>query len=197
MVIPTVAGVAPLVHGSGGTAPTLHVLGRRADARAAPVPHAGQLTITRTARVDDLALVNDMLERCTTDSRSARYQSGTPALRERQWLHVIHPDTGCSWVTQPFHDESTVIALTQLTRYSDAPQDLDFGILVQDDWQRHGLGTALIFRALSWARAQGFRRVRSITGASNQPMRKIARRVGATEAPGDTAATVDLALDLT
>jgi len=31
----------------------------------------------------------------------------------------------------------------------------DLGVVIEDDWQRHGVGTALVLRLVRWARARG------------------------------------------
>jgi RimJ/RimL family protein N-acetyltransferase len=196
MVIPTVTGLTALQASSGENTINLHIVGTCCAGAAAPPRHAGHLTITRPARRDDLDLVNSMHARCTPASRLARYQSAVSALSETQWDYLIDPDVGGSWVTHE-PDREDVIAVSHLTAFADAPHDVDLGILVEDDWQQHGLGSALTHRALGWAKASGYRTVRAMTGTHNEAMLKILRRAGAAEAQADTGDTIDFTLDLT
>jgi acetyltransferase len=54
----------------------------------------------------------------------------------------------------------------------------EISVAVADDWQRHGLGKALLLRLIEHARDRGVRRLYSMDSASNDAIRRLARSVG-------------------
>lgn len=137
---------------------------------------ANQVTLTRTALVDDLDQVNDMHARCSLDSRYARYNAARRAVTTREWWHLCDRANGTTLITTPVHDPSRVIAVTHLLRTS-APHVRELGILVEDSWQGQGLGTALTGYMVKLARTYTLdcRAITAMTGSGNQRMLSILR----------------------
>ncbi len=59
----------------------------------------------------------------------------------------------------------------------DGPE-AEVGLLVQDEWQRLGLGTALLRRVAKLLAAQGVEALHAHTHADNAPMIRTMRRLG-------------------
>ncbi|MEU1369227.1 GNAT family N-acetyltransferase [Streptomyces sp. NPDC005803] len=145
---------------------------------------SGRATMTRPATAADLAAVNAMHGRCSPDTIYSRYQTGRSVLREREWAQLTCPGHGLSWVTAPVGAPGTVVAVTHLLR-GDTSRCGELALLVEDDWQDAGLGTALTHWALSRAAGLGMRGVAVFTAPSNRRMAAICRALGARPAaPG-------------
>lgn len=139
---------------------------------------SGRATMTRPAAATDLAAVNAMHGRCSPDTIYSRYQTGRSTLREREWAQLTSPEHGVSWVTFWVEAPDTVVAVTHLL-HGDTEQRGELALLVEDDWQDAGLGTALTRWALSQAADQGMHGVAVLTAPSNRRMNAICRALGA------------------
>ncbi|MBO1334344.1 hypothetical protein J3486_24235 [Streptomyces sp. VRA16 Mangrove soil] len=85
-------------------------------------------------------------------------------------------------MTAPLDAPDTVIAVTHLLR-GDTERCGELALLVEDDWQDAGLGTALARWTLSRAADLGMSTVMVLTSASNRRMNAICRGLGARTAP--------------
>jgi RimJ/RimL family protein N-acetyltransferase len=138
--------------------------------------------VTRPAVASDLAAVNAMHGRCTPDTVYSRYQTVRSGLSEREWERLIRPGHGLGWVTTPIDAPDTVVAVTHLLR-GDTAGCGELALLVEDDWQNVGLGTALTRQVLSRAADLGMSAVMVLTSPSNRRMNAICRALGARPAP--------------
>ncbi len=108
---------------------------------------APELTI-RPVSSDDAPAIARMHRRCSLESVYRRYLTAVPALspalqRRLQDLHLtLVATTG-----------REVVALAHLATAPDEPTEL--AVLVEDAWQRRGVGTAMIEAALDRAEADG------------------------------------------
>ncbi|MFE9882554.1 GNAT family N-acetyltransferase [Streptomyces sp. NPDC005784] len=152
-----------------------------------------QVTLTRTALLDDLAEVNAMHTRCSLESRFARYHAARPAVTVREWGHLCDRANGTTLITVPLHEQSRVIAVTHLLR-TPVPHVRELGILVEDSWQGQGLGTILAHYTVDLARTHTLdcHEITAMTGSGNQRMLSILRGLHArvTGRDGPTLDTV-------
>lgn len=116
--------------------------------------------------------------RCSPDTIYSRYQTGRSALRESEWSQLTSPGHGVSWVTAQVEAPGTVVAVTHLL-HGETEQYGELALLVEDDWQDAGLGTALTRWAISQAAGLGMHRVAVLTAPSNRRMTAICRALGA------------------
>lgn len=155
--------------------------------------HAQQLTLTRTAHLDDLDEVNAMHARCSLESRYARYHAVRQAVTAGEWAHMCDRSNGTTLVTVPLHEPPRIIAVTHLLRTPE-PHVRELGILVEDSWQGNGLGTTLAHYAVDLARTHTLdcREITAMTGRGNQRMLSILRGLHAhvTGSDGPTLDTV-------
>lgn len=69
-------------------------------------------------------------------------------------------------------------------------------VAVVDDWQKRGLGTAMVTRLTDRARRAGIRRYRVISGPENRRIRGILGRLGRTRSAGMEQGYVQYEVDL-
>lgn len=67
-----------------------------------------------------------------------------------------------------------------ISRYgaSDDGKHCECAVTVADDWQRRGLGVALMYHLIEFARRKGFKQLISVDAAENQAMRDLAVYLG-------------------
>lgn len=75
--------------------------------------------------------------------------------------------------------------LLGVARYAveDDPRHCEIAVTVMDDWQGHGLDSALMQPLMQAARANGIERMHSIDPVNHQPMRDLARTLGFSTRP--------------
>lgn len=133
----------------------------------------GTELVLRLANPGDLDEIVAMHERCTPDALYRRYLSGsrpTPA----QLVRLLEPRRGATLVAATSGGQ--VIGLAGLIGEGELAE---VAVLVQDDWQRRGIGTAMLRRLLSMARPADFAAVHVHTHADNSPMLRTVRRLAA------------------
>lgn len=140
--------------------------------------HPATQTITRLATIDDFDAVNALHERCSLQTRFARYQSARRALRLAEFRHLTHPGRSLTWISHPDSDPDQIIATMNLVRTQNADA-AELGIMIEDPWQSRGLGTSLVHYARRRARAFGCSSVVAMTGSTNVRIIKILRGLGA------------------
>jgi ribosomal protein S18 acetylase RimI-like enzyme len=136
------------------------------------LPDGAELTI-RPADGSDTDAVRAMHRRCSVRSRYRRYLSGTGIPSDTTLYRLLTPTEGHALVAE--HAEEGIVALANLN--GDGPE-AELAVLVCDPWQRRGLGTALVRRALRLAGLAGREAVHVHTHADNAPMIHTVRRLG-------------------
>jgi GNAT superfamily N-acetyltransferase len=122
-----------------------------ADGPTALVTADGAGLVIRPATPADLPAVDDFHSRCSAQTLFSRYHAGVRSL-PRRWLHrLLSPPRGTTLLATCGGD---VVAMAQLIRTAD-PREVEISVLVEDRWQRRGIGTALIHRLAVLARAGG------------------------------------------
>ena len=80
--------------------------------------------------------------------------------------------------------EDAIIAVGRLTKLQGTDEG-EFAMLVQDDYQRQGIGTELLKRLIEIGQAEGLGRITADILAQNTPMQKLCRKLGFTILRGD------------
>ncbi|MER8225758.1 GNAT family N-acetyltransferase [Streptomyces sp. NPDC094143] len=155
----------------------------------------GELARVRLAGPNDLELVNAMHARCSVESTVSRYRTPRSGIRPAEWKRLTAPATGSSWVAELSGEPGRVIAVAQLA-HTEREGVRELGLLVQDDWQRRGLGTVLAEHVACHGRRTGCHTLVIETAARNSAMRAIAHRLGA-PAPTRTLAELAFTVPLT
>jgi GNAT superfamily N-acetyltransferase len=148
------------------------LLRQRAEHVTLLLPDGAELLV-RPATADDLDGVQRLHARSSAATRQRRYLTGQvpPESRLRR---LLEPPSGLTLLAQ--HDDR-VVAMATLVVEGDLGE---VALLVEDGWQRRGVGTALLRRLLAYAQSAGTAAVVAHTGADNVAMLRTLRRFGAT-----------------
>jgi GNAT superfamily N-acetyltransferase len=161
------------------------LLRQQAEQTTLLLPDGAELLI-RPAAADDAGGVRRLHARSSAVSRRRRYLSGgQPAdTRLRRLLEPVGGVTLLAVHHDPASGEEHVVAMANLVAEGDLGE---VALLVEDAWQRRGIGTALLRRLLAYARRTGFAALVAHTGADNVAMLRTLRRLGAGPADRDGA----------
>jgi acetyltransferase len=80
--------------------------------------------------------------------------------------------------TNPETGEREIMGVARLSRRGTVTDEAEFSVLVSDRFQRRGVGTLLLSKLLSVARAEGLRRITADILFENYPMQHISRNLG-------------------
>jgi GNAT superfamily N-acetyltransferase len=132
------------------------------------LPDGSELLI-RPATGDDLAAVRGLHD---SDGEAARlrYLGNVPS--EARLARLLEPIGG---VTLLAVDGDEVVAMANLVAEGDLGE---IALLVRDEWQRRGIGTALLRRLLGYADRAGFAAIVAHAAADNTAILRTLRRIG-------------------
>ncbi|MET8254155.1 GNAT family N-acetyltransferase [Micromonospora sp. NPDC005197] len=169
---------------------------RRAAEQVTLVLPDGAELIARPACVDDLSGVLELHEGCSPRSRQRRYLGGA-ALPQPARLHrLLEPSRGLTLVATTTDGDGALVAMANLVGEGD---EAEVALLVRDDWQRRGLGSALLRRLVRHADDAGYAALVLHVQMDNAPMLRTLRRLNrssSTERDGTLLTlTVPLAAD--
>jgi len=129
----------------------------------------GTDTRTRELTDADLGPIQALHRRCSPGSRALRYHAGKPELSRAGWKMLSDPERGTTLVTTTAQHTDRIIAMTNVMR---TPQQGvgELAMLIEDEWQSKGLGTALTAHAADVARRAGHHTLTAAVAAVNAPM---------------------------
>ena len=87
------------------------------------------------------------------------------------------------------------VGVARLVQYPSDPGAADIAVTVADQWQRHGVGAALV-RALMARRPPEVRRLRTVIDADNHASLALLAGAGRVEPGGTSRGVVDVTVDL-
>jgi acetyltransferase len=136
----------------------------------------GRRVVIRPARAADAASVAEAMRTASAATLRNRFLvafHGLPEEELRQRLEVTSPDECC--LVAALGDR--VIGGVRLVRTTD-PVTAEFAITVHDEFQKQGLGTALMRCLVTAARARGIRRLVGEALNDNQGILSLVTRLG-------------------
>lgn len=151
------------------------------DARLGPrVPHGqdvltlpwGNAITVRRADARDLDAAKAMHERCSPRTLSLRYH-GPIGDADRYLNHLLSPRYGRTLAVQTASGQ--VVGLGHLLWDG---EETEIALLVEDEWQRRGIGGELLRRLVSMAREANCEHVYAVTQSSNTGMVAAMRGLG-------------------
>jgi GNAT superfamily N-acetyltransferase len=160
------------------------MLRQHADHTTLLLPDGAELVI-RPATADDVEGVLRMHARSSAGTRRLRYPGGAQVPADARLRRLLEPVGGSTLLAvhlDPVSGEEHVVAMANLLAEGDLGE---VALLVEDDWQCRGLGTALLRRLVSWARRNDFAAVVAHTTAENVAMLRTLHRLGAGPADRD------------
>lgn len=129
----------------------------------------GRPVAIRLARPWDADNVAAMHDRCSGESRYERYFAPISQWREDQLRRITGGHRGATLVA--IADDGSVVGLGNV--FPDHPEDqhtAEIALIVEDDWQGHGLGSSLLRHLITLARRLGFAEVTALVLATNTRM---------------------------
>ncbi len=141
------------------------------------LPDGVELLI-RPAGGDDVEGVRRLHGRTSPAGRQRRYPGGGRLPSDARLRRLLEPAGGVTLLAV-HHDAGSggeqVVAMANLWAEGDLGE---VAVLVQDAWQRRGIGTALLRRLAAFATGSGLAAVVAHTGADNVAMLRTLRRIG-------------------
>ncbi|MEU4244393.1 GNAT family N-acetyltransferase [Actinoplanes sp. NPDC026619] len=135
------------------------------------LPDGAEL-IVRPAAAEDTDAVRDLHARCSATTIASRYLGGV-APTDARMARLLQPTGGRTLVVT---SGSTIVATASLLAEGDLGE---IAILVEDSWQRRGIGTALLRRLMAYAERSRFAALVAHTAADNVAMLRTLKRLGA------------------
>jgi GNAT superfamily N-acetyltransferase len=132
----------------------------------------GAELVLRAAGPTDLAAVRALHGRCSPGTLTGRYQ-GPAAEADRYLGHLLDPRHGQSVVAET--GAGQVVGLGHLLTDG---EDCEVALLVEDAWQRRGIGTGLLGALLGLAARAGREEVYAVTPGPNAGMVAVLRGTG-------------------
>ncbi|MEW5625736.1 GNAT family N-acetyltransferase [Streptomyces hydrogenans] len=127
------------------------------------LPEGNEITVRR-ADQRDLTAARAMHDRCSSHTLSLRYH-GPVGDADRYLDHLLSPRFGRTLAVQTA--SGRLVALGHLLWDGD---ETEVALLVEDDWQRRGIGSELLSRLVAMAEEAGCESVYAVTQASNTGM---------------------------
>ncbi|MBB5856646.1 GNAT family N-acetyltransferase [Amycolatopsis umgeniensis] len=144
----------------------------------------GAAIVLRKGVPGDAEAVSALHQRCSMTTLFHRYHTGMRAV-PRRWLHrLLMPPRGSSLLAVCGRD---VIGLGQLIPSANGGA-AEVSLLVEDSWQRQGIGTALLSRLAVLAEAGGERELAAVCLPGDDSLYRTAARIGLRpeRTPGDS-----------
>jgi len=157
---------------AGALAKLVSALGTT-DARAV-ITDDGAGIVLREGRPEDADAVAAMHDRCSRASLFTRYHAGTRSIPRRLLHRLLAPPRGLTVVGVVGFQ---VIAVGQLIK-TDSPDVGEVSLLVEDDWQSKGVGSALLTYLARIARAAGHTELFGWCLPGERGLAKAAHRAG-------------------
>jgi GNAT superfamily N-acetyltransferase/bacterioferritin-associated ferredoxin len=133
----------------------------------------GAAIVLRQGQPGDADAVFALHDRCSTETLYQRYQTGMSAM-PRRWLHrLLVPPRGLSLLAVCGRE---VVGVGQLI--PGAGEIAEISLLVEDSWQRKGVGTALLSRLAVIAAARGYRKLMAVSLPGRDGLFRTALRAG-------------------
>jgi RimJ/RimL family protein N-acetyltransferase len=114
--------------------------------------------------------------RLSPETAFQRFHAALPRL-PTNWAHFLANVDYDRRMAIVALDGGQFIAVARYDR-SEAAEEAEVAIVVQDQWQERGLGTILLTELLGYAEARGIRRFRAYVLADNYRMLDMVSRVG-------------------
>ncbi|MEU4554242.1 acetyltransferase (GNAT) family protein [Micromonospora violae] len=150
---------------------------RRAAEQVTLVLPDGAEVAVRPAAAHDLSGVRELHEACSPRSRQRRYLGGAALPQPARLRRLLEPVRGLTLIATAGSDGTaeSVVAMANLLGEGD---EAEVALLVRDDWQRRGLGSALLRRLVQHADRSGYAALVLHVQAENHPMLRTLRGLG-------------------
>jgi GNAT superfamily N-acetyltransferase len=141
------------------------------------------IVIRRPIAADGPA-IEAMFARCSLDSRYARFLASLATIPVHDLAQILAPAAGDeAWVGVPRDDLGTVVAVGSWARLG---ADAELALIVEDAWQRHGIGSTFLAMLAERAWSSGVCRLTaSVLRESRHVLRMLRTVLGPTSTHSD------------
>jgi RimJ/RimL family protein N-acetyltransferase len=157
---------------------------RRGDVARAPA--RDELVLSDGTRLRLRALTRDdrdgmlaLFGRLSEESRWRRFMSPKPSLAPRELDYMTDIDHFAHEAYAAVDErDGSLVGVARYVRHNGSECSAELAVEVADELQRRGIGTALCMRVIERARENGFTVLTATSLWSNQPARRLLRRLG-------------------
>ncbi|MGW5578309.1 GNAT family N-acetyltransferase [Micromonospora chokoriensis] len=170
---------------------------RRAAEQVTLVLPDGVEVAVRPACADDLPGVRELHERCSPRSRHRRYLGGAALPRPDRLRRLLEPSRGLTLVAVAAGSDGAAESVVAMANLLGEGDEAEAALLVRDDWQRRGLGTALLRRLVRHADEARYAALVLHVQAENTPMLRTLRRLARPDSTERDGALLTVTVPLT
>ncbi len=138
-------------------------------------PPVGELTIRPVAE-GDLGLVRRMFERSSPETRYLRFFSAGATVPEHILRRLVDVDHNCREAVVAVLD-GEVVGMASYDRTAAHPDRAELAVIVEDGWQRHGVGARLVREVVRLARRRSVGTLVANMLSENQRALRLVRRL--------------------
>ncbi|MFG1868324.1 GNAT family N-acetyltransferase [Micromonospora arborensis] len=151
---------------------------RRAAEQVTLVLPDGAEVAVRPASAHDLPGVLELHETCSPRSRQRRYLGGAALPQPARLRRLLEPTRGLTLLATTTGSDGAAESVVAMANLLGEGDEAEVALLVRDDWQRRGLGFALLRRLAQHADQAGYAALVLHVQAENGPMLRTLRRLG-------------------
>jgi GNAT superfamily N-acetyltransferase len=156
----------------------------------------GARVTVRPIRPQDAAALRAGFERLSEQSRYRRFLSPMQDLSGSMLRYLTEVDHHDHEALIAVGAEGTLVGVARSVRSHGDPQVAEAAVTVADDWQGHGLGTALLGLLADRARAEGISRFTALMLANNREAVELFEDLGPIRILERTSGTIELEITL-
>ena len=157
----------------------------------------GSPAVLRPIGPDDREALVELVARLSDDSRLRRFLRSVDHLTDREldyFTQVDHDDHEAVVAVDPSTGDLRGVA--RFVRFTDDREVAEAAVVVEDDWQGRGLGSALLDELARRARARGVRRFSVLMRANNRRAADLFGRLGNVVSRGLEGDVLELEIEL-
>jgi protein lysine acetyltransferase len=142
---------------------------------------SGRDVVIRPIRPDDGPRLQAAHERLSAETLYRRFLGPKPRLTSADTRYLVEVDgfDHVAMVATPAGDPERIIGVGRFIRLPEDPEAAEFAIVVGDEFQSEGLGTALVERLSDAARQRGIERFTAMILADNVAVHRFFARLSA------------------
>ncbi|MEU8298502.1 GNAT family N-acetyltransferase [Micromonospora sp. NPDC048909] len=171
------------------------VVRRAAEQVTVVLPDGAELAV-RPAVADDLPGVLDLHDGCSARSRQRRYLGGATVPAPARLRRLLEPARGLTLLATTTGSDRAAESVVAMGNLLGEGDEAEAALLVRDDWQRRGLGSALLRRLVRHADQSGYAALVLHAQAENGPMLRTVRRLDRPTATDRDGSVVTLTVAL-
>jgi RimJ/RimL family protein N-acetyltransferase len=139
----------------------------------------GTEMVIRPMRSEDGDRLQAGYERLSPETKYKRFLAPKPHLSSSDVRYLVGVDGAHHFalVATPVSDPERIVAVGRFVRIEELPQTAEVAIVVGDEFQGEGLGSALLERLANAALERGIRRLQATVLADNLPAHRLVRHL--------------------